>query len=143
MISARVFHSVNQNLPGLATTVPTFDSELWDDANFHSPANPTRLTIPVPGRYLVGASTHYLAGGATGLRIRLRINGALQIAGHTAWIAAGGWADVDLSLATLYQFAAGDYLELLIHNTHLNARTLEAVPNYSPHFWATYQGPLP
>lgn len=141
--SARIFHSADQNIPGMVPTAITFDSVLWDDYNFYDPAQPTRLSIPVGALYQIGGSTHFLAPPAVGLRAALRLNAATALARHSAYIPAGGWADVDLSLTTQMRFQPGDFLELVIYQTKGVPIALEATPNYSPHFWIRLVGAYP
>jgi len=143
MASARIFHSIDQPIPGMIATPVAFDSVLWDNYNFYDPAQPTRLTVPIGGLYQFGASTHWLVGVNTGLRIRLCLNATLQLAGQSHWCNNPVWADWDLSVQTLYRLQPGDFVQVLAYNSHAAARTLEAMPNYSPHFWIRLVGPYP
>src|SRR5262249_3653108 len=65
-ISARVYNSTVIPVPssGGVSAVPSFDSERWDTANLHDSANPSRLTAPVDGVYLIEAHVSFPTNGA-------------------------------------------------------------------------------
>lgn len=50
---ARVFQSAGQVMPNGAYAWVTFDSESYDTDGFHDAVNPTRLTVPSDGVYLL------------------------------------------------------------------------------------------
>lgn len=117
-IGARVFHSVNQSIPngGVSLTPLVFDSERYDSANLHSTvANTGRLTVPVAGRYLVWAGVRW-AGASSGERqLGLRAGGTVTIA-YLSQLPVGT-SPTDMIVSTIWSFAAGQYVEVVVYQT--------------------------
>lgn len=143
MASARIFHSVNQPAPSLAITTLTFDSVLWDDGGFYDPAEPTRLTAPVPGLYLVGANAALKIFAADKWWMEIMKNGPPGIVHHSHWVEDTGWAGGTISLQTIVALDAEDYLETRISHSGPGGDEIQVMPDYSPHFWIAYLGPNP
>lgn len=143
MPSARIFHSVDQTIPATTFTYLTFDSELWDDGGFHSPAAPTRLTIPQTGLYAVGCCARFLTAVQANASCAIRQNGNQTIAYESHFISATGWAGAGFNLHTTMRFLAGDYLQIQVYNAAAGNKDIAADQLYSPHFWIVYLGPYP
>lgn len=143
MPSARIFHSVDQPAPSPGTTILTFDSVLWDDGDFYDPANPTRLTAPVPGLYLAGANAAIEIFAADKLWMEIMKNGPPGIVHHSHWCETTGWAGGTISLQTLVRLNTGDFLQTRLFHQGPGGDSITAMPDYSPHFWITYIGPYP
>jgi len=94
--------------------VPWTAEEL-DTNNFFTGGNPTVITFPFNGLYTVGVTLAVDLGSLRNLKFRL--NGSTIIAAVSQ---EGG------SLQTLYAFAAGHYIELLISNNSGEDVTLGA-----------------
>jgi hypothetical protein len=104
--AARVFNSTSQALSG--NTTLSFNSERFDTANLHSTTtNPSRLTAPVGGVYVITANVSYSGIGAGTPTF-------LAITRNSAFIGADfrqGDGSQDQSVATIYKLAAGDFIQ--------------------------------
>lgn len=131
---ARLTHSVGQGVANTTWTALTFDTEIFDDNTFHDGANPTRLTAPLVGRYLVGGTVEWSASSAgNGRIIGLWKNGATLIAIHKNNPPAGG--KMTQTIAAYIDMAAGDYLELQVFQDSGVSLTISAASAFSPIFW--------
>lgn len=132
---ARVFNSGALSINNATPTVTTFDSERWDNGDLHSTsANTGRLTAPVTGLYVVGASVSFASNGTGYREVRLRLNGTTSIAIDTRAAITGQPTRVVIS--TEYRLAAGDYVEVVVEQTSGGALNVEASGNWSPEAWA-------
>lgn len=130
--TCKVRHSANQSILDTTYTTLTFDTELWDHADFpmHAAGNPTRLTAPVAGKYLVSGSAEF-ASNATGLReVVLYFNGTTI---HTrVQIAALSGAVTVLNITDQLSLAAADYVELRVRQTSGGALNVVTSGVHSP-----------
>lgn len=79
-LSPKAYRTALQSIPKDIDTAVTFQAVENDDWGCWNVSNPTRLTAPVTGRYLVQAQTKW-ADGAQGTRqISIKINGTQEIA---------------------------------------------------------------
>ena len=130
---ARVYSTTAITLPS-STTASTisFNAERWDTDNCWSSGSPSRLTCNTPGIYVISAALQF-AVNATGNRfVGIRLNGSTYIANdRRAAVANEG---VVVAIATVYQLAAGDYVELRAAQTSGGNLDVVAVDNNSPEF---------
>lgn len=126
---ARVRHSVNQSIPNNTVTTLTFDTEDFDTDGFHSPALPTRLTVPVVGIYHITASVSW-PSNAAGLRAMvILLNGATTLMrDQRAPFAAENFNMGE----TTVELAAGDFVEVTVIQTSGGALNTSAQANYAP-----------
>lgn len=143
MPSARVFHSVTQTIPQWTPTYLTFDSELWDDGNFHDPAAPDRLTISEPGLYEIGCGFRWTTYFAHNTSCAIRRNGVNTIAFHTHAVSATGWAGAAFTLHTTMRLQAGDFLQVQVYSSNAFPSDIPNDQLFSPHFWIAQIGPYP
>jgi hypothetical protein len=100
-----------------------WDGEDYDSGGIHDNAvNPSRLTAPSDGYYLVQAQTSW-ATSAVGVRqTMLRINAAGNTALGTSLMQQGPWAGVtggfQYTMSTVCRLVAGDYVELFTWHNH-------------------------
>lgn len=115
----------------------TFDSERVDVGAMHDTSTNTgRITVPTGGGgfYAIGGQIEF-ASNATGRRgIQIRLNGTTVIARQEE--ANLGANDHPLTIATVYQLAAGDYLELMGYQNSGGNLNMQATSAYSPEFYA-------
>lgn len=96
----------------------TFDAELLDNAGFHdNSTNPTRITFPTAGNYLLAATVPlYSVTNAVAIGGRFQYNngGALQVFGQS--LVAGSSQDGNgPALSTIIlAYGTGDFVELEI-----------------------------
>lgn len=114
MPAAAITNDANQAaLVSDTTEAISFNTVLYDTSGFYSSDEPTRLTAPVPGIYLVTANAAFSAN-TTGLRVlNISINGeAADAPGGVQTVTNGSdeW-DTSVSVATQVKLAAGDYVE--------------------------------
>lgn len=136
VLGARITRTTPFPVPnGIATPIP-FEIELFDDGNFFNAAlNPTRLTIPQDGRYLVGSNMQFATPVNNGMSSAIWLNGTIQIChfNHPPTIIAG-WGVACLN-ATLHHFAAGDYLEATATHFQGAPKNILVRAQDSPIFW--------
>lgn len=101
-----------QSIPDSATTAILWETEERDLDGLHDGVNTDRITILVPGVYVVSGHVYYAQDAGGGQRTLLIYDGATPIAGHThnAETAAGY-----ISVATQYTCAAADILRLYFY----------------------------
>jgi len=143
MLSARIFHSVAQIIPHWTPTYLTFDSELWDDGDFHGAANPTRITIPEAGLYAIGASARFLTSFAHNCSMAIQFKRTDRIAYESHTVSDTGWAGAAFNLHTIMRFVAGDWLEVQVYSSKAGDAEIVNDQLYSPHFWVARIGPYP
>lgn len=137
LFGARVFRSSDQTLTTSVQTPITFDSERFDSDAFHSTvSNTDRIVIPASsgGYYMIGGHVSF-AANATGIRqLILTLNGTTGIcrSGNVAGTAAG---NTELSVTTLYQFAAADFITCDAFQTSGGNLAASAQANWAPEFW--------
>jgi hypothetical protein len=101
---------VTNMLNNTATVIP-LATQIWDNANMWDGAQPSRLTAPIDGRYLILANVGFDAN-AVGRRIcQIRANGATMVTEQATNTAATGTAVIHA--ASEYDLLAGQYVEML------------------------------
>lgn len=115
----------------------TFNSERVDVGSMHDTStNTSRITVPSGGGglYAIGGCIEF-AGSGTGRRgIQIRLNGTTVIAREeTGNLGANDHA---VTVATVYQLAAGDYVELMGLQASGGSLNMLATSAYSPEFYA-------
>jgi hypothetical protein len=137
---ARVTNSANISLTNNTVTALTFDTERWDTGNFHSTSsNTSRFTAPTAGLYEIGGCVRF-AANATGQRnIRIRLNGTSDLA-FVNIPTSSATAVTILTVSTLYQLSATDYVELVALQNSGGALNAELSADYSPEFWIVRLG---
>jgi len=143
MPSARIEHSVPQTIPNMNTTTLTFDTVLWDDGGFYNPANPTRLTAPIRGLYLIGTCFRYATTLTAGMSAQIAVNGGPPRVYHSHFVNGNNWPGCGFSLDTPLPLEAGHYAEVETYHTTAAPRDVQADGQYGPHFWIVYLGPNP
>lgn len=137
--SARVFNSIafSHSSSGSDLAV-TFDSEVWDTANFHSTvSNTSRLTIPASsgGKYLIGGTVEW-AASATGQRYiavtRDGLTNKYAVQDHINLSAAV----FRQSIVTAMNGSAADYFELAAFQNSGGTLAIGATNFYTPYWWA-------
>ena len=115
-ISARAYHSITQSIANATDVILNLNSERWDTDDIHdNVTNNSRLTCKTAGVYIITANVGFLAN-STGIRLfSIRLNGTTDL----------GWSFVDtnqnsdqiVSVATVYELAVNDYIEIKVHQT--------------------------
>lgn len=117
--SCRAYRSSSQT--GIVTATVTtilLDSESHDTDSMHSTVSNTgRVTFNTGGLYAVHAGVG-IESNATGVRVAwLALNGSDASRIVQSGVNAVNGDVTDLTLSTIYKFAAGDYVELHVYQT--------------------------
>ncbi len=113
-VRARAYSSVQLTVPTNTDYAIPLNSERYDTANLHSTStHTTRMTIPAGegGLYRIGGCIAWAANTNGRRRIAIRLNGSARIAMHAHPASPAG--QTPMSIATEYELAAGDYVELI------------------------------
>lgn len=132
--SANISHTSSGNYQAL-----TFNSERVDVGSMHDTGSNTgRLTVPTGGGgfYAIGGCIEF-AADSTGRRgIQIRLNGSTVIAREESNALDGPSNATVMQISTVYQLAAGDYVELMGLQASGGSLNMLATGNYSPEFYA-------
>jgi hypothetical protein len=132
-ISARVFRSTNFSTNGSAGVPVTFDGERWDTADMFDPGDPTKLCVPVSGKYFIFGNAGWEAN-ATGVRsIAIKLEGTTYLASVGMPGSAIDAAN-DQQVSTHYQLNADECVELEVFQTSGTGLEIRADPNFSAEF---------
>lgn len=133
-IRARVYNNADIVLTTGANAALTFNSERYDTDTIHSTSvNTSRLTMPFAGWYYVWGCVQF-AANATGFRqLSIVVNNATTVAVQNA-LNIGAAAVVRIVVDTIYEFAAGDYVELFASQNSGGNLNAVSVGNLSPEF---------
>ncbi len=130
--TANISHTSSGNYQAL-----TFDTERVDVGPMHDTGSNTgRLTVPTGGGgfYAIGGQIEF-ASNSTGRRgIQVRLNGTTVIVREETGNI--GSNDHAVTVSTVYQLAAGDYVELMGLQASGGSLNMLATGNYSPEFYA-------
>ena len=135
-IGCRLTHSVNQNVGTSVDTALTFDTEKYD-SGMHSAGNPTRITFPVGGKYIVIANCTWAATGGGNVRsLFIRFKGTTMLGNIKQAPTPGGLASSQC-LTIIDLFNAEDYVEMVVNQDGVTLAILgQATQPYSPWFSA-------
>ncbi len=144
-MGCRVYNSADEPLADNTATALTFDSERYDVGGLHSTVTNTgRITVPIAGTYLIVGHVDIEVNGtdSSSARLLIRLNGTTYIAVQNDSPGAVGTQTLRLSIATVYELAANDYvtLEAYQDNTANAARDAVANAAFSPEFALHYIG---
>ncbi len=131
---ARVYNSADIPIAN-ATSVPlTFNSERYDTDTLHSTATNTgRITITTAGTYSGGANVGFASNAAGYRGVGVRLNGTTFLA-YSRVPAVSGTATY-ICVTFDYQFAAGNYIEVVVEQTSGGVLDAVAIGNFTPEFW--------
>lgn len=104
-----------QSISHATETALSFDTEDRDDNGYWTVSNPTRLTAPATGWYVVHAGTRW--GSTSGGFVRtlyLRINGTTGVEGARSDLSVGT-ANNAQSVSGIVYLTAGDYVEAIVY----------------------------
>lgn len=144
----RLTHSTGQTIAhGTTPVTVAFDTEVFDYDGMHSNVtNNSRITVNTAGVYVVGFAGS-LAADTDYTRVFgiIRVNGTIEIARTQLAGVQGGSFQQLISLQTVDQFDAGDYLEAQVIELETGAQShsLEVIADRSPIFYAARIGPTP
>lgn len=133
--ACRVYNNADQVIGTGAWTVLTLNSERYDTDGIHDTVtNNSRLTCKTVGIYAICANGVF-AANATGSRyVGIRLNGATYIGRTGGGANATAGHGTDLMVATQYQFAVNDYVEMMVYQNSGGNLNSTAYGNICPEF---------
>jgi hypothetical protein len=138
MAGCRVYHNANQNVATSTNVALAFNSERFDTDAFHDTVtNNSRLTVPagLGGKYLIHATIAWAANADSNMRtLQLVVNGATYIAIETGPAVSTGSQPTRQTISTVYDMAAGDYVEMVVHQISGVTLAVTTAGNFSPEF---------
>lgn len=118
--AVRAYHNAAQSIVANALVYVAFNSERYDTAGMHDPVtNNSRLTATVAGLYLITAHFRWGSVGGTftcNTIANLKVNRTTDIAEDRVQLPVA--FAVSQSMETVYQLAAGDYVEVVVAQFH-------------------------
>jgi len=128
---ARAYNNANLSISNTTVTALTLNSERFDNGGLHSTAsNTSRITFPSACVAVVTANVQWAASTAGSVRsVLIRLNGTTSIG---AAVQPGFSAAFQMSVASLYSFAANDYVEIAVYQDSGGSLNIVASGNESP-----------
>lgn len=129
-IGARVRHSVNQSITSSTVTTLAFNTELYDNGNLHdNTTNNSRLTAPVPGKYLITTNIMWSASALGFRELIVLLNGVTPLIDITQIPTTVAFPQV---FSTIYELVVGDYIEIQVLQTSGTNRNIVAASPRDP-----------
>jgi hypothetical protein len=132
-LGARVYNSGAITLTTGTLTALTFDSERFDTDAIHSTAsNTSRLTCTTEGVYLISGTVRFASNATGNRRVLIRLGGSTYLADNTQ-AAVNGLATT-ITISTIYQLAATNYVELVALQSSGGDLAVESTASITPEF---------
>lgn len=130
--AARVYRTSARTIGDTTWIKVGFENERFDTEDIHdNVTNNERLICKTAGRYLIFGHAG-LSANSTGLRkIRIYLNNTTGLAEQSV---VGSSITTVMSIATVYELAVDDYVELEVYQNSTSTLSLSIGPNYSPEF---------
>jgi hypothetical protein len=137
---ARVYNDADETIPDSTATALTFNSERYDNGGLHSSvSNTSRLTAQKAGVYTIFGHVEW-EGNAVGYRqLSIYWSGGYKIAQQT--FVPGYGSSFNMSIASVWHLAAGEYVELWVFQTSGGDLRVWAALDMSPEFAMQWLGP--
>ena len=136
--AARVFHNAALSIANASLTALSFNSERQDTDAIHDTVTAnSRLTCKTAGFYLIFGTVRWDVNSSGNRSIGIRLNGTASDPATTlANVQVNGIAtnNSDMAVATGYQLAVNDYVELVVRQTSGGSLDVQSVGNHSPEF---------
>lgn len=111
-ISVKLTRSAAQSIAHATTTTVTWDTETFDTDTMHdNVTNPSRITFTTAGKYLVGFYARWASNSTSFRFIDIQLNGLTDLVRDRRTAQLESEAEITVS----GNFAAGDYVEALVH----------------------------
>lgn len=134
-IGCRLRNSSDIAAADSSAVILTFDTELFDTDSMHSTVtNTDRITINTPGKYAIWGNVQWEINTAGRRNIALRLNGdgVNELAVTELGADPITTAVVVQTVSTIYDLAAGDYLQLKVLQTSGGSLDVISRSHYSP-----------
>lgn len=129
---ARVYSSIDVSIPNNTWTSITYDTERYDTDTLFEIANPTRLRATTAGKYVIVGNVEFAENTAGRRKLRILRNN-MDIIAHSIDIGPPN-VPFALNIATIWDMAANDWVELQAHQTTGGDLDVVATVKYSPEF---------
>ena len=130
---ARVTHDADQSIANSTTTTLAFNTEVADNDVIHdNSTNNSRLTCKTAGTYLIIANVRWDANTTGGRAVEIRLGGSTIIAENFS--APTPSSVMSHVVATLYELAVNDYVEVRVTQFSGDALNIKLVSGTSPLF---------
>lgn len=138
--SCRAYRTTNQSIANATWTAIQFDATRFNTGAMWVSGSNTRITFALAGGYVVAGGISF-AGAAAGYRYTsIMVNGGTDIV-----FSRNGNTDANdqhVFISTVYQFNAGDYIQMRAYQDSGAALNAMAYTNYSPELSAALLYPL-
>lgn len=108
--TVRVRLAAGQALADNAGVSIPWDSEVYDASDMHDPANPTRLTAPIAGVYLITATVNWNEDAQGSRYVEIRKNGAVNSSAAGSIAAAVTGLPTVQNISGEVRLAAGEFV---------------------------------
>lgn len=139
--ACRVFNNAAISVTNAAWNALTFNSERYNTDSMHSTSSNTgRITFNTAGLYLVTGHIEFVAN-ATGVRgIQIYRNADADGIANMYFPADTGGVGSGLSIATVWNFIVGDFVQLRAYQTSGGSLNVSVASFFTPEFSATWIG---
>jgi len=139
-LAPKAIRTSNQTIPHETYTTVEFSSVQSDAWGCWSGTNPTRLTIPLNGRFLISAGGCFAASNTGDREFRILLNGTTEIC-VTNFKPVSNTMDTHANFtAPPHTFTKGDYLELQVWQSSSGSLDLKGAVDNKPNLAFTYLG---
>ncbi len=130
----RVNHNAAQSIANASNVVLAMNSEYFDTDQMHDTVTTnSRITIQTAGKYVFFAAVAFDINATGNRGLHFLLNGATIIAIHRQAAISGD--NTYMSLASIpYNFAAGNYVELVAYQSSGGALNVLSSASFSPEF---------
>lgn len=137
-IGCKLTHSLNQSIASDMWVTLNFDTEIFDDNNFHNTVtNNQQITITVKGRYLIGGIIQWDANSIGRREIGIAKNGTIITSTSQTPVMSPDFTQMHCQ--TIDDLNIGDYLELKVFQSSGNPLNIKS-SNTSPYFYIVKVG---
>lgn len=138
--SCKAYRTTTQSVASATMTAISFDAEYWDTDSMHSPTtNPTRVTVPIAGVYLVTWGARYGPISVTNQLMLTRVHRNGLLVDETLWHGLTSTnAYTEGTGAVQLKCNANDYLELIFYHNQGSAVNVDT--GFPPSLAVTWLG---
>jgi hypothetical protein len=141
-VAARVYSSHDQTVPIQIAGGPvqrvTFDTVGFDTAGMFKPADPSRLTAPTDGVYLISANVSWEVSGVNGFNRAVTV----WVDNHVISVDQRPPAEETRQpVTTVYKLRRGDFVEVGVGHDEGPSLKIDAVGDYAPSLSLVWLGP--
>ena len=139
--SVRVYNSTDTNVTNSGQQVVSYDTEEFDTAGMHNDTNPSRLTAPIAGIYMIHGAAEFNSATGGYRQIGIYPNGTgSRLVSVLVPVDAGSANFAYPEATTIAKLNAGDYVELKLAQSS-STTPLAAFAGPDASFEMTWVGP--